>query len=71
MPENFRQIQERIQDRLLDLSLEYEGVDFHLTSVYDHTLHEAFSRVLHKLFDSLPYIEELLDVFCAVRISSR
>jgi hypothetical protein len=41
-------------------------LNFHLTSVYDHSLHEAFSRVLHKLIDSLPYLEELLNVFCAV-----
>jgi hypothetical protein len=41
-------------------------LNFHLTSVYDHSLHEAFSKVLHKLIDSLPYLEELLNVFCAV-----
>jgi Ras-related GTP-binding protein C/D len=41
-------------------------LNFHLTSVYDHSLHEAFSKVLHKLIDSLPFLEELLNVFCAV-----
>lgn len=41
-------------------------LNFHLTSVYDNSLHEAFSKVLHKLIDSLPYLEELLNVFCAV-----
>ncbi|KAF9048526.1 Gtr1/RagA G protein Gtr2 [Panaeolus papilionaceus] len=65
--ENFRQIHERVSDRLLDLSPEYEQMqlNFHLTSVYDHSLLEAFSRVLHKLIESLPYLEELLNVFCA------
>ncbi|KAG6845477.1 hypothetical protein H0H87_008837 [Tephrocybe sp. NHM501043] len=65
--ENFRQIHERVSDRLLDISAEYEQVqlNFHLTSVYDHSLHEAFSKVLHKLVDSLPYLEDLLNVFCA------
>ncbi|RDB26191.1 Ras-related GTP-binding protein C [Hypsizygus marmoreus] len=65
--ENFRQIHERVSDRLLDISPEYEQVqlNFHLTSVYDHSLHEAFSKVLHKLIDSLPYLEDLLNVFCA------
>lgn len=69
MLENFRQIHERVSDRLLDISPDYEQVqlNFHLTSVYDHSLHEAFSKVLHKLIDSLPYLEELLNVFCAVR----
>jgi len=65
--ENFRQIHERVSDRLLDISPDYEQVqlNFHLTSVYDHSLHEAFSKVLHKLIDSLPYLEDLLNVFCA------
>ncbi|TFK33215.1 Gtr1/RagA G protein conserved region-domain-containing protein, partial [Crucibulum laeve] len=65
--ENFRQIHERVSDRLLDISPEYEQMqlNFHLTSVYDHSLHEAFSRVLHKLIGSLPYLEELLNVFCS------
>ncbi|KAH7913595.1 Gtr1/RagA G protein conserved region-domain-containing protein [Hygrophoropsis aurantiaca] len=64
--ENFRQIHERVVDRLADESPEYEQVplNFHLTSVYDHSLQEAFSRVLHKLIDSLPYLEDLLNVFC-------
>lgn len=67
--ENFRQIQERVTDRLLDH--DYEGVqpNFYLTSVYDHSLREAFSRVLHKLIDSLPYLEDMLNVFCAVRLT--
>ncbi|KAF9243456.1 Gtr1/RagA G protein conserved region-domain-containing protein [Melanogaster broomeanus] len=65
--ENFRQIHERVMDRLADESPEYEQVplNFHLTSVYDHSLQEAFSRVVHKLIDSLPYLEDLLNVFCS------
>ncbi|PFH52945.1 hypothetical protein AMATHDRAFT_138852 [Amanita thiersii Skay4041] len=64
--ENFRQIHERVSDRLLDISPVYEQVqlNFHLTSVYDHSLHAAFSRVLHKLIEPLPYLEEMLNVFC-------
>jgi len=45
-------------------------VNFHLTSVYDHSIREAFSRVLHKLIDSLPYLEDLLNVFCAVSVQA-
>lgn len=68
--ESFRQIHERVSDRLLDISPDYEQIqlNFHLTSVYDHSLHEAFSRVLHKLVPTLPYLEELLNVFCAVSL---
>jgi hypothetical protein len=66
--ENFRHIQQRVIDELFDTSQEYEqmSVNFHLTSVYDHSIREAFSRVLHKLIDSLPYLEDLLNVFCSV-----
>lgn len=66
--DNFRQIHGRVTDRLSDISSAYVQMhlNFHLTSVYDHSLHEAFSKVLHKLTDSLPYLEELLNVFCAV-----
>ncbi|KAG2743771.1 hypothetical protein P692DRAFT_201841685 [Suillus brevipes Sb2] len=65
--ENFRQIHERVMDRLIDESPEYEQfpLNFHLTSIYDHSLREAISRVLHKLIDSLPFLEELLNVFCS------
>lgn len=70
--ENFRHIQQRVLDELLDISFEYEQVpiNFHLTSIHDHSLQDAFSRVLHKLIDSLPYTEELLNVFCGVRLFS-
>ncbi|KAI0067275.1 Gtr1/RagA G protein Gtr2 [Artomyces pyxidatus] len=71
--ENFRHIQQRVIDELLDISQDYEQMplNFHLTSVYDHSIHEAFSRVLHKLIDSLPYLEDLLNVFCANSQSSK
>ncbi|KAJ7455231.1 Gtr1/RagA G protein Gtr2 [Mycena galericulata] len=63
--ENFRQIQERVQDHLMERECEQMPYNFHLTSVYDHSLHEAFSKVLHKLIHSLPFLEDLLNVFCA------
>lgn len=68
--ENFRQIHERVLDCLADEPPELEQIplNFHLTSVYDHTLRDAFSRVLHKLIDSLPYLEGLLNVFCSVSV---
>ncbi|KAJ6532054.1 Gtr1/RagA G protein Gtr2 [Mycena capillaripes] len=63
--ENFRQIQERVQDHLMERECEQMPYNFDLTSVYDHSLHEAFSKVLHKLVHSLPFLEDLLNVFCA------
>jgi Ras-related GTP-binding protein C/D len=64
--ENVRHIQQHVIDELFDTSQEYEQmpVNFHLTSV------EAFSLVLHKLIDSLSYLEDLLNVFGCVCASS-
>ena len=69
--ENFRHIQARVLSDLSYVDAEYETIpiNFQLTSIFDHSLHDAFSRVLHKLIDSLPYLEDLLNVFCAVRDS--
>ncbi|CAL1716929.1 unnamed protein product [Somion occarium] len=71
--ENFRHIQQRVSEELLDISEEYEQIpiNFHLTSIYDHSAHEAFSRVLHKLIDSLPFLEDMLNVFCSNSQSSK
>ena len=68
--ENFRHIQARVLSDLSYVDAEYETIpiNFQLTSIFDHSLHDAFSRVLHKLIDSLPYLEDLLNVFCAVSI---
>ncbi|KAI0331844.1 hypothetical protein GY45DRAFT_547856 [Cubamyces sp. BRFM 1775] len=65
--ENFRHIQQRVLSDLAYYNVEFEQIplNFQLTSIYDHSLHDAFSRVLHKLIDSLPYLEDLLNVFCA------
>ncbi|TBU50335.1 Gtr1/RagA G protein conserved region-domain-containing protein [Dichomitus squalens] len=65
--ENFRHIQARVLSDLSYDGAEYETIpiNFQLTSIFDHSLHDAFSRVLHKLIDSLPYLEDLLNVFCA------
>lgn len=42
-------------------------LDFHLTSIYDYSLYESFSELITKVVDSLPDLEQLLDIFCAVR----
>lgn len=38
-----------------------------MTSIYDHSLYGAFSELITKVVDSLPDLEQLLDIFCAVR----
>jgi Ras-related GTP-binding protein C/D len=76
----FRLIHDRVLNELYDLTLPSQDdsgqgtylepeqfCQFHLTSIYDHTIHEAFSKVMHKLIEPISYLEELLNVFCAVR----
>lgn len=43
----------------------YEQVhlSFHLTSIYDHSIFEAFSKVVQKLIPQLPTLENLLNIF--------
>jgi len=62
--ENFKHIQQRVLEELDDYEFGHIPVNFYLTSIYDHSLQDAFSKVVHKLIDSLPYIEDLLNVFC-------
>merc|ERR1711912_225181 len=35
---------------------------FHCTSIYDHSIFEAFSKVVQKLIPQLPYLEQSLDL---------
>lgn len=40
-----------------------EWCSFHLTSIYDHSIFEAFSKVVQKLIPQLAALENLLDIF--------
>lgn len=62
--ENFKHIQQRVLEELDDYDYGHVPINFYLTSIHDHSLQDAFSKVVHKLIDSLPYIEDLLNVFC-------
>jgi Ras-related GTP-binding protein C/D len=37
-------------------------ITFHCTSIYDHTIFEAFSKVVQKLIPQLPFLEQSLDL---------
>lgn len=56
-----RDIMQRIGDELLDLGLEGVQVSFYLTSIFDHSIYEAFSRIVQKLINELPSLENMLD----------
>lgn len=57
-----RDIMQRVGDELLDLGLEGVQVSFHLTSIFDHSIYELFSRIIQKLIFELPALENLLDL---------
>lgn len=56
-----RDIMQRTGDELLDLGLEGVQVSFYLTSIFDHSIYEAFSRIVQKLVPELPFLENMLD----------
>ncbi|KAF3834136.1 hypothetical protein F7725_025340 [Dissostichus mawsoni] len=56
--ETQRDIHQRANDELADANLE----KLHL-SIYDHSIFEAFSKVVQKLLPQLPTLENLLNIF--------
>lgn len=57
-----REIQHQVLDDLQDSQIEGMNVSFHLTSIYDHTIFEAFSKVVQQLIPQHPTLESLLDI---------
>lgn len=57
-----RDIMQRVGDNLLDYGLEGVQISFYLTSIFDHSIYEAFSRIVQKLIYELPALENLLDL---------
>ena len=55
-------IQRQAMEGLADRKLEHIHVSFYLTSIYDHSIFEAFSKVIQKLIPQLPTLENLLDI---------
>ncbi|KAK9464420.1 Gtr1/RagA G protein conserved region-domain-containing protein [Lipomyces arxii] len=59
-----RDITQRVTDELLDDGILNIAIAFHLTSIFDHSIYEAFSRVVQKLIPQLATLENLLNVLC-------
>jgi len=57
-----RDIHQRATDELQDAGLDNIHLSFYLTSIYDHSIFEAFSKVVQKLIPQLPMLENLLNV---------
>jgi Ras-related GTP-binding protein C/D len=54
------EIKKSITEELHDANLNIRP-SFHLTSIYDHTIFEAFSKIVQSLISQLPLLEKLLD----------
>lgn len=62
--ETQRDIHQRVQDELQDACLDHLiDLSFYLTSIYDHSIFEAFSKVVQKLIPQLPTLENMLNMF--------
>uniref|UniRef100_A0A7S4SLD7 GTP-binding protein n=2 Tax=Ditylum brightwellii TaxID=49249 RepID=A0A7S4SLD7_9STRA len=59
-----RDMMQQVSDELADAGVMPDAVpiSYHLTSIYDHSVFEAFSRVVQKLIPQLPTLENLLNV---------
>ena len=61
----YRDVVMRVMDELSDAGVENAPVQFYQTSIYDHSIFEAFSKVIQKLIPQLPTLEALLNSLCA------
>lgn len=62
--ETQRDIHQRAADDLIEAGLDLQiNLSFYLTSIYDHSIFEAFSKVVQKLIAQLPALENLLNIF--------
>lgn len=66
--ETQRDIHQRANDDLADAGFERICLNFHLTSIYDYSIFEAFSKVTQRMIVQLPKIENLLNLFIVVSV---
>lgn len=59
-----RDIMQRVSDELSDSGLQHVKISFHLSSIFDHSIFEAFSRIVQKLVPELPTLENMLNILC-------
>ncbi|RMJ23909.1 GTP-binding protein [Aspergillus sp. HF37] len=59
--DTFQDIVQRITDELSDAGYENAPVHYYLTSIYDYSVFEAFSKVIQKLIPNLATLENLIN----------
>lgn len=57
-----RDVQSHLADEMASARMSQVKLNFHLTSIYDHSVFEAFSKVVQQLIPQLPTLEKLLDI---------
>ncbi len=58
----YQDIVQRVSDDLSDAGYINPNITYHLTSIYDHSIFEAFSKVIQKLIPQLDTLENLLNI---------
>ena len=59
-----RDVMTQVTDELAEAGVSPDSIHirYHLTSIYDHSIYEALSRVVQRLIPQLPTLENLLNV---------
>ena len=63
--DTFREVRQRVQDELSDYGYGDRSVSYYQTSIYDHSIFEAMSKIIQKLLPQLPAMETLLTKLCS------
>ena len=63
--ENYSDIVQRVQDDLEDAGVENPAINFYASSVYDHSVFDALSKVIQQLNPHLATFETLLNTLTA------
>jgi hypothetical protein len=64
------EIKKSITEELAEARLPIRPI-FHMTSIYDHTIFEAFSKIVQKLIPQLGLLEKLMDGLIGVSSAFR
>lgn len=63
--DTYREVRQRVNDELSDLGYGGTALSYYQTSIFDHSVYEATSKVVQKLLPQLPALEALLNKLCS------
>lgn len=63
--DTFREVRQRVQDELSDYGYGDRSVSYYQTTIFDHSIFEAMSKVIMKLLPQLVAMETLLTKLCS------